>query len=437
MKTITRSILVAGLLAAGTLSQQARAAAPGPSGTFATGFTVQNTSGAPVQCQFQLNGVDGTLVYTSATFSIATASSTFTYIPSISTLASGQYSGVVSCDGSVAVISNHVSALSAGSYQGTDASKTALVWYSPNAQNNYFNYYSNFVVQNTTASSVNVTVEFFAPGSSAAVTSQTAAIPANGTTTFEQEGLSALAANTVYSAKITATGAVAVEQNIFGRGPFANQLFSFTPFTAGSTSAYAPAVSHNFFGFSTALTIQNLGATSASVTIAYGNGQSEVATIASNASYVILHQSSTKVADGELTSAVITSNQPVVALINQSNSKGRAASYGAFGAGALKVNMPIATKGYFEYNSAITCMNVGSTAAAVNIAYSNGATATGNAAVGSTAFFYQPSDAGLPAAFNGSAIATSTQPIVCVGNQDKDANPATGDFLLAYEGIGQ
>lgn len=436
--------LAASLLVASSMSANIALGAniPGSSGVFSTGFTIQNTSSATASCVYTFYTSGGSAQMTSATFSINPGAGAFTYVPSISGLPSGQYSGVVSCDQSVAAIVNHVSSTSAGSYSGTDSTKASTTWYSPNAQNGlYGGYYSNFVVQNTTANAVTVNISFYPPGSSTAAATQSATIAANGYANFDQKGLAGLSAGLLYSAKITASGAVAVEQNIYGEGPYAGQLYSFTPFTAGSTVAYAPAVSNKFSGnqWFTALTVQNIDSAAADVKVTYGNGAVKTATIQPSSSALFLHtDADSGIPAGGITTAKIesTNGKQIVALVNQANFKGRAASYAAASSGATKFNMPIATKRYYGYNSAVTCMNVSSSNANVSINYSNGASnSQSNVAANSLALFYQPGEAGLSDGFNGSATVSATQPVVCIGNQDQDENATSADFLLAYEGV--
>lgn len=408
---------------------------PGPSGTFGSAFTIQNLSGSIANCSYQFFNAAGTTVYTSAGFSIAAGGSSFTYVPNIGTLASGQYSGVVSCDQQVSAVVNTGSTNSGGSYDAI--SNTGTVWYAPNAFSNYYNFYTNFVVQNATASTVNITVEII-NASGAVVATQTASnVPAFSYANFEQVGLAGLSTNVAYSAKITGTGAIAVESNIYGLGAAENQLYSYSPFTSGSLVAYAPVVMNNYYGYNTAITVQNLGAGVANVTVTYGTGATQTHDIASASSYVFFTPSS-GLPSGTLTSAKIESNQNIVALVNENNVYGRAASYTAFASGSTTVSVPIVMKRYYNYNTSVTCQNVGVAATNMTITYSNAATTTLNSIpANGIALFYQPTDVGVANGFNGSASITSSgQPIVCITNEDQnEGSLATTVFdqLFSYE----
>jgi len=216
------TVLSLALIAASPMSPSS--SVPGPTGTFGSAFTIQNMSAVIATCSYQFFDTLGVAAYTSASFTIPANGSNFTYVPNIAALASGQYSGVVSCDQQVSAVVNSGSTNSGGSYGAV--SSTGTTWYAPNAFNNYYNYYSNFVVQNATSSPVDVTLEVI-NASGAVVATQTAtAVPAFAYVNFEQAGLAGLSANVAYSAKITGTGALAVESNIYGSGTTDNELYS-------------------------------------------------------------------------------------------------------------------------------------------------------------------------------------------------------------------
>jgi hypothetical protein len=343
----------------------------------------------------------------------------------------------------VSAVVNTSSTDSGGSYAGV--ANTGTVWYAPNAYNNYYNFYTNFVVQNATASPVNITVDII-NGAGATVATQTASnVPAYAFANFEQAGLAGMNTNVNYSAKITGTGALAVESNIYGQGTAANQLFSYRPFTTGSLTAYAPVIMNNYYTYNTALTVQNLGATSTDVTVTYGTGLTENATIPANSSTVFYTPNSGLPSGNSqgLTSAKIeSSSQNIVALVNESGAYLRSASYSAFAVGSTTVSLPIVMKHYYQYNTSVTCQNVGTSNTNITITYSgSAATSTqNNVQPNQTALFYQPNEAGLPATnYNGSATVTSSsQPIVCVTNEDRNDAPygtTAQDQLFSYEGF--
>lgn len=415
----------------------ASSAVPGPTGTFSSAFTIQNMSTSIATCSYQFFNTSGAAVYTSASFTIAASGSNFTYVPNISELAGGQYSGVISCDQQVAAVVNSTSANSGGSYPGII--NTSTTWFAPNAFSNYYGYNTNFVVQNATSSTVDVTVEIVNASGIVVATQTASAVPVSAYVNFEQAGLAGLSANVAYSAKITGTGALAVESNIYGQGSSENELYSYRPFASGSTTAYAPVIMNNYYGYLTALTVQNLGTAVANVTVTYGTGLVQTQTVNPSASYVFYSPSS-DLPSGTLTSAKIESDQNIVAVVNEQNSYKRAASYAAFASGSTTVSVPIILKRYYNYNTSVTCQNIGASSTNVTITYSDDTiTVINDVLANGTALFYQPGEAGLSDGFNGSATITSSgQPIVCVANEDQNEGTfATTlfDQLLSYEGF--
>jgi|GEM_PF-497377 len=418
---------------------------PGPSGSYSSSFTIQNMATSSASCSYTIYNSTGGTAYTSSTFSIAVGGSNFTYVPSISGLASGQYSAVISCDQQVAAISNFASSNSGGAYKGVDGSAVGTVWYAPMAFNNYYNFYTNFVVQNATSSPVNVTVEIINPSGTVVATQTANNVPAYSFANIEQTGLAGTSANVQYSAKITGTGNIAVEANIFGGDGTADslKLSAYTPFTSGATTIYAPVIMNNYYGYSTSLNVQNIGTSSTTVTVTYGTGLVASQSVAAKSS-AVFYTPSSGLPSGTNTSAKIESSgsQPIIGVVNETNGYKRGASYSTFSGGSLTVRAPIAMKRYFKYNTSINCQNIGTASTNLTINYSNGASSTQNSiAVNTVALFYQPNEAGLPNGFNGSAtITSSSQPIVCVINEDQNEPPESTtsfDQGAAYEGLNQ
>lgn len=438
MKKISVLVLVALLSMAIVAAVQA--AAPAPGGPFNTAFRVQNLEASNATCQYSLYDAAGVEKYTSSPTTVAPGDSLYVYMPDVS-VAAGAYSAVVSCDKEVAAVVNFSDADSGASHSGVSVAGTAF--YAPGIYDNYYGFYSNVYVQNATSAPVDVTVEIFAPGVVAPVKTQTQTdVPAYATAIFEQEGLTELADNKFYSAKITADGNVAAIVNIYGKGGSDGQLYSYNAFADGSLTAYAPVVMNNYYGFNTALVIQNISNASASVTVTYTNGTTTNHTIGAGASASIYTPSTTLPAGNTLYGATITSDQKIVVMVNQSNNKNRAATYTGFAAGATEVRAPIVMKNYYGFESSVICQNISASAADITVSYAGVAgtrTVTGVAA-GKVAQFYQPTDTLLAAKtsnFISSATFTATQDIVCIVNQGTTSAFANTvyDQQYSYEGI--
>lgn len=429
-------------------SPKAPGTVPGPAGTFNTAFTIQNLGASIASCSYQFFNGSGTAIYSSSTFTISVGGSNFTYVPSIGGLASGQYSGVVSCDQQVTSVvdmsTSPVAGSSAGAYRGIDGSSVGTTFYAPLAMNNYYNLYTNFVVQNASSSPVNIYVNIINSAGTTVLVQTATSVAANASASFDQTGQGAMGTNVLYSALITSTGNIAVEANQYGNGgSVTGQLYSYNPLTGGSTLAYAPLIANNYYGYNTALQVQNLSASASTVvTVTYGTGLTQSWSLGPTASHSFYSPVS-GLPSGTLTSAKVqSSGQPIVVEVNESNNYNRASSYTGFPSGTTTVRAPIVLRRYYSNNTSVTCQNLGGSSTTMTITYSNGnSTVSPSVASNGTYQFYQPADSAIPNGFNGSAtITTASQPIVCVVNQDLNEAPygtMLMDQMYAYEGTNQ
>lgn len=448
MKKSLIPVLVIVLLLAAVLP--ASAATPAPGGPFSTAFRVQNLEASTsVTCGFDFYDSTGANKYTAPQSSpIVPGDSLFVYVPNVSGLASGSYSGVVGCTGKVAAVANFADADSAASFNGISTAGTT--WYAPGIYNNYYNYYSSIVVQNATESPVNITVEIYKAGQAAPVKTTTISNVAKyAAVSFEQEGAAELAQNTSYSAKIIGTGNVAPVVTIYGKGPVNNQLYSYNPIQAGAQTMYVPVVLNNYYGNNSALVIQNMGSGDTNITVTYSSGHSQSQPLGAGASWSIYvpGQGPAGLPSGNgpgLLSATITSSaQPVAVLVNESNSYNRAASFTGFAGGAKIVEVPALEKRYYNFNSSATCQMLSGGPASIRLEYFEGGVSKGyvDSPVidnGQTWLFYQPNASFLPNQWLGSGKMTSTGNIACIVNQDMNEGTfatTSMDQLQAYEGV--
>jgi hypothetical protein len=446
MKKQVAVFIIVAMLAAIPLAVSADVPAPG--GPFNAAFRIQNLGTEAAYCAFKFYDAAGVEKYSSGVLpAIAVGDAAYIYVPNDTTVADGQYAGVVECDQPVAAVLNFSDADSGASYSGV--TEPGPILYAPGIYDNYYDYYSNIVVQNASDSAQTITVEIYEPGNTTPVKIQTAAnVAKNGYASFEQEGLAELADDQFYSAKIKgASGDVAAIVNIYGRGGTDNQLYSYNPFSAGATVGYAPVILNNYYGYNSALVIQNLSeTTAATVVITYSDGTIKNATIqpgASDSRYTPFEGLPDGVDGLHAAKVECTNGQPIVVLVNESNDYNRAASYSGFASGTKTVRAPIVMRRYYKWNTSVTCQNVGTGPATMSIQYSGitGSTASPSIPVNGKHIFYQPTDP-LVTADNwiGSATITSAQDIVCIINEDQNEAPEmtqSMDQLYAYNGIGQ
>jgi len=445
-----KSMLAAFVLAAGVVAPSApvtRAETNAiPGGPFNTAFRVQNLGATAANCAYTMYDNAGASQFNTSLPAIAPGDSGYVYTPAVTGFPAGTFAGVVSCDQEVAVVVNFSDADKGDAYVGTKAPANTL--YAPSVYNNYFNYYTSMRIQNASATAQNVTVEYYAPGSSTPAATTPLNIPGNGAVTVDQQGLAGLNQNVSYSARIVGSAPLAAMISIFGGTGtgVANQLYAYSAFSGGSTTPiYAPVIMRNYYGYNTATTIQNLGTQSATVTMTYSNGTVKNLTIPSNSSQVVLDLQEATLNPNVLYGATIQSSngQPLIVTVNESTpTTNRASTYEAMPAGGTTIVTPIVMKEYYRYNSSVTCQNIGSSATEIRVSYSNSTVSNklvaASVAPGATQLIYQPAEAELPAGYIGSATITGTQPLVCVANQDKNMAPETGeakDFLSAYDGL--
>jgi hypothetical protein len=426
------------------LTSVAFAQVPAPGGPFNSAFRVQNLEATQAQCSYVFYNASGGDDYSAGPTPVDPGDSLYVYVPDL-TLASGSYSAVVNCDRKIAAVTNFSDADSGASHAGV--AEPGMEWYAPGIYDNYYNFYSDIVVQNASGGLADITIEIYAPGSATPVYTETEQdVPNNASASFTQEGLTQLSDNVPYSAKITGTGNVAPIVNIYGRGSADNQLYSYNPFKAGSLTAYAPVIMNDYYGYDTALVIQNIddSGSDANVKVTYTDGSFDDYVIPQNSAESIYTPGTSLTAGNTLYGATVTSDQDIVVLVNESNSYNRAASYTGFASGSMDVRIPIVEKRYYGYNSSVTCQNVDG-AGTMTIEYSGIATTTTspNIPMGGTHLFYQPTDPALATVapnYISSAKITPNggQNIVCVVNQDiNEGSGATTvmDQLYSYEGI--
>jgi len=407
---------------------------PGPGSPYNSAFTIQNLESKDGTCVYTLYGADGSPAFTSTSTTIQANGSIFVYVGNLG-MNSGLYSVVISCDVNVVAVSNYTGSggAYAASYAGVTAAQTASTVYFPGLYKNYYGYYSNVVVQNASNTSVNVTLKIYRGAT--LVDSETKAVPANAPVVFDQKDRTALP-DGIYAGVVEATGPVAAMVNIWNN---AGEQFAYSGFTSGSSVVYAPVLMKFYYGFRTALTVQNMGDADVTVRVTYSNGVTNTQTIPARASQLFYTPNEPGLPNGWLGSAkieTISGTGPIVGLVNEADDKRRAASYTCFASGSTESYAPIVLKRYYGYSSSITCQNIGTESTNIAVTFSNGVVETrNNIAPNGTALFYQPNNASLPNGFNGSAMITAAQPIVCIINQNQVENPAVQDFLLAYEGI--
>ena len=315
MRILIGAVLVAALLLPTMVSAQ------GSGITWNSGFQVQNLENAEANISIMYYNQDGTEAIAGGVSDTISALGSKTYYP---IHPDGTFNGsvVISSNTQVVAIANLTASgtLSAGSATNS-FSAGAMEMNLPLIMRGNAGFNTWFNVQNTGTSSTNVTVTY-QPGG----TTETASIPAGAAATFDQETNAALGTTFVGSASV-ASDSQAIVATVEQAGTESiKTLLGYNGFTGGSTTVVAPLVMANNGGFFTGIQVQNVGDSTANVTVTYsanttsgmGTPTPESASVAPGESATFL-QSGGQWTNTYVGSATITNaeGQELVAIVNQ------------------------------------------------------------------------------------------------------------------------
>lgn len=327
---------------------------------------------------------------------------------------------------------------------------------------------SGVQVQNLESVDANVTLTFYGQDGSVAASADYP-VAANSSRTFYP--LSDVTAGFNGSLVIASDREVRAITNLVGSGN-GDYTASYNGFQAGSAKVSLPLIMCNNSGFNTFFNIQNAGTDSgptpppANITITYVPGSNgtagltETASIPQGASKTFDQKegsstrncSTLKDASGKfIGSAIITSDQPIVAVVNQLNTTTFRVlmNYGGFATGSPSVALPLIMANNNGLYTGIQIQNTGDTATTVTVDYSANTVGTSNPVdevfdlgPGAAKTIIQngapPSNGsvnnwGTVGRYIGGALVTNTgnQPLVAIVNQVRPS-PALGS---SYEGF--
>lgn len=188
------------------------------------------------------------------------------------------------------------------------------------------------------------------------------------------------------------------------------------------------------FSYSTGFQVQNLSTSTASISIVFYNPDGTVAntvadSIAGSGSKTYFPL--TAVTDGFDGSVVIQSGQQVAAVVNVlgSGAAPAAASYVGAMQGSPTLMLPLLMKNNSGYNTWFKVQNAGSTTTTVNVAYSDGTTATASVAPGASAMFNQATETHSLAVFSAIVTNTGNQPLAAAVIEESTT------VMFAYSGF--
>ena len=297
-------------------------------------LSIQNLTGAAMDITVDFYAGTPVAIAT-VTQTVPAYSSWHLDVASVATLPSG-YNGsaVVHASGPVAVVDNQTVAtqvipeIPAGSdqaYNGLAGGDTTL--YCPALYDQFYGWFSSLNVQNIGSVTATVTVDYSDNHANDVVE-----IGPNAAHLFVYN---TGAHSTTFSAKVTSSGpnivALANAANPDGQGQTYNCFFS----NQASTSYYTPLAMKWFYGWNTGIQLMNVGTADAHVSIIYeGYPATAPVTVPSNGTYIFYTPGDTRLPGvncsiwdaGWSGSAQITSDQPIVVIVNQSKEGVRAIS---------------------------------------------------------------------------------------------------------------
>ncbi|MGC8959758.1 MAG: hypothetical protein ACP5OO_08210 [Chloroflexia bacterium] len=391
-------------------------------------------------------------------FPLASGASVEILLFQTSALPDGRYSAVISADQPIAAIANLTNSISGtepyfnGSYSGLeDVGQTIM--YMPAITKGYYGWNSHLSMQNLTNDNMDITVKFYVENSNLVChTEGPHTTPAYASWHVDVGALSLPVScdpnGDGYngSATVEASGPVAAVDNQTVDTVGLTQ--DYNGFTGGATTLYAPALYYNYYGWDSSINVQNVGTVTTTVTVNYSDGVAKTCVLGPNAS-CLLYQPVEGHTAGTYFSAILTADQPLVAVINAATSAavGQAQTYNAFTAGGAKFGLPLTMKGYYGWNTSFTVQNIGSAAIQVQITYApdpsvgfTGKTYTaGPIDPGKNLEVYQPADSDLPTGYHGAVTVevVGSGSIIAIVNQTCDGQRATtsGDWSMSYNGL--
>lgn len=359
-------------------------------------------------------------------------------LPNIASGASND--GIVTSDQPLNLVVSE--ALNGGGSAYSVSAATAATLYSPLALNGQYGFNTDIVVFNAGGTS-NATgkILFFDENGNPAGTAQSFNIPAHASQTFKQsDPASGLTSNHAYWAKIVAdssTASLTAQVIEFGPNNFVATFNALVP-SQLATTLYAPATFNGQFNFVTGMAIANPSNSAASVTINYydKNGTnllSQPLHITANGVAGIFQPGVTNLPN-TVTSAVISSNQPLIMTVNERGPGAVSGTYVGLSNPSTNVALPVAANGFAGFITGATVFNTGSSAAHLTFTYLNGdgttigSTQTVTLAPNASFLVYQGDSAqGLPGPnsanpFFGTALLSSDQPLLVTTNALNTSN---------------
>lgn len=235
-----------------------------------------------------------------------------------------------------------------------------------------------FQVQNLSSTQANISIQYVnGDGTTAATQNDT--IPAGGSKTYFQ---------TTMAAPVGFQGSVVIssDQPVAAIGNIVRSNFraggAYNGFSAGSTNLRLPIIQKNNSNINSFITIQNAGTTDATVNVAYtpssvGTAATDTGVVKPGAAITFRQDTKTQLGTTFIGSATVTSNVPVVAVVNQesngtitNSTTGGLSTYDSFAAGSATVLLPLLMANNSGFITGVGIQNAGTTVTNITLTFS-------------------------------------------------------------------
>lgn len=243
-----------------------------------------------------------------------------------------------------------------------------------------------------------------------------------------------------YSVVIASTAQVVGIANLVGQGSV-NFNGSYSGFSAGATTFYLPSTVFNYYGWYSLISVQNVGAANANITLTITCSNGTTGTLTANnvplfASHHFDLETTTPTGFTGSTScngsAEVTSSQPIVAVDNQTApAGGNTQSFSGVMSGSSTLFAPALYKNYFGWNSSLNIRKLDPGSTTVTVTYSDAGSSVCNLTDAQPGcLLYIPSEHGANGYFGATIEESGSTGLVAV------VNAANGAQAQTYNGIG-
>lgn len=243
-----------------------------------------------------------------------------------------------------------------------------------------------------------------------------------------------------YSVMIESTARVVTIANLIGSGSV-NFNGSYSGFSESAPVFYLPGVVFNYFGWYSLISVQNVGATNATIDLTINCedgvtvGTMQATGVKPFASHHFVLKTTTPTGFTAATkcngSATIESTTNIVVTDNQSvPTAGNTQSYSGVSGGNPTVYVPALYHSYFGWNASLNIQKLGAGAAAVTVTYSDGGTSDcALTDAKPSCLLYMPNEHPGTGYFGATVESTGADLMVI-------ANAANGSQAQTYNGVG-